>query len=290
MNQAQAHDELFCRLAIRQGVMTRDVGIEIIKRFRADPRRSQGIGEFIVREGYLDREVVGTIEGAIAQRAAGHVSEAKRPAARPQLAKGGAGAPPPRRVPHHHATHVPISSTQQILVGSSLVVLVLCVIFIFYFMGSGKKHEDSKTASQSQATTPVLPEVQKFETDQSKAREKRQATYTQEQIDKFMADFNAAMTEAADLARDFECTGLNKLRERRKEMGGDSLPQEIADKFTQAEKQFQSKVDDAYKSLLATAKERKTSGKEEQLAETLEDINRRCGPEYRERAQKELGG
>ncbi|MFQ5654578.1 MAG: hypothetical protein ACE5GW_07590, partial [Planctomycetota bacterium] len=51
-------DQLFCRLAVRQGLLTKEEAVEFLAAFREDARVGQGIGEYLIDQGILDPELL----------------------------------------------------------------------------------------------------------------------------------------------------------------------------------------------------------------------------------------
>ena len=74
LGMTQAKDELFCRLALRQGLLSKEDATALLKHYRSEAKAGEGVGAFAVRNEYMDRGTASTIEGAINRRADGHVA------------------------------------------------------------------------------------------------------------------------------------------------------------------------------------------------------------------------
>lgn len=298
----QARDELFVKLAFRQGLFSKAEALQFIEQYRAHGAVGEGIGHWFVTEGILTDEQAGGIRSAIAQRAEGHVADKRR-----RVPKRGAGAgrgvPQPRAGArgHHPVVHhqhgppskIRVSGGQQALfIGSGVIAVVLLIFLVFQFQKDvkplgdiGKDKSSEETGKDESAEDvagrltgegqpdPVIPVT---------------PTWTAQEVERMKGRVEDAVALARNHMGDGRPgRGIETIRKRAAELG-DSLPPEVQTLVDTEIAELEEVVELAYAEALAELKDAKAKGDEEAVENALFEIEDSCGPTYVERAKKEI--
>ncbi len=288
---ATAHDELFCRLAIRKGLFTREVGIEIIQRFRSERKQKLGIAGFAVEEGYIDGDSAAEIEDAIARRAAGHVSELPRTATPPPHPAGHAHGHPS----HHHHAHghrAPRSganATQIAVVTMALLIVLGCVLFVVLKMSEPSASRAGKEPISSPIGSKPPDKVREFKTPEMQKQAIQQRQVSDEEMTRLRSQAEDAISVAQYAQLDQgSYKALEILATRKKNMGGEMLPELILQRLGEAQKELESHLEERYKTLLRELQSAQGSNDAKGIETTLAEIELKCGPERLASAKQEL--
>lgn len=281
-------DELFCRLAMRQGYLDKAQAVELIRSYREESGVGQEISAFARQTGWLEEAEVKQIEAAIRHRAPGHVSKTKRRV--PKAGKARAHAHTHKQRIHHHEARpskVAVGPAQITLISIGALVLIGSVIYlIFKFQESGaptptdaitgKTEAVGSTKAKVEAAKPVEPEV-------PEAPRKLTAA----DIEELEKRVGTAIFSARQGSEKSPHAALVKLREDLKNMGPE-LPANLEIRFTEQEQELQILIQDRYEELLAEAKSLKESGQDQEFGYVLEDLAEQCGTDLRVKAEKAL--
>lgn len=272
-------DELFGRLALRQGYLNKEQAVELIRSYREEGKVGQDIGAFALHAGWLQAPEVDQIEGAIAHRAEGHVSTTKRRV--PKVGQGGGRRALPRRsAPREGAAASP---AQIAMISIGAIVLIGCVLFLVFKFQSGDAPTPADTTTQKSApetvdikpAKPVEPEVPKGP-----------IVLSPEELENLENRVNEAIMAARQGIERSPFKALNRLEADRERLGGEQMPARLLDEIKTQEQEIRTTIADRYQELLNDAKEAKAAGQATQLGHALEDIAEQCGPEYRAKAEE----
>ncbi len=291
----QARDELFLKLALRQGLFTKQEAIEFLGRYREEGARGEGIGQWLVIEGILSEEQASMIRGAIAHRAEGHVDTTRRRV--PKRVRGG-GTPQPKGQVHHPVRRHQsprgklVSPMQQSLFIGSLVIAVGLIVFLVYqfqkadppppvtaketdasqVKGSGNSANATAgqgAASLSNASAPLTTPA-----------------WTQQEID----SMTQAIKKAITTARSHQSDGrpgraIESIKKRLGELG-ERVPDAVQALADAELAELQQIVEEAYQEALTELQAAKASGDSEAVEFILTDIEDVCGAKYAKMARE----
>ena len=287
-----AHDELFCRLAIRAGLLEKEDGVELLQTFRAAGKAPGRIAEYVIEEGWLDEGAVAKIENAISKRADGHVAETRRSVPKNARATKGGAARSRRR--HHtpaQARTVKANPTQAAIIGIAMVTLVGATIFLVvrWIQSDARSASDIVNEASNKKNAPVekTESVVGFKSEKSE-KEDIQARFTKEDVDKYMKQLDTKKTYAYQAQADGgNYNALRYVKKSAEDMGSPKLPQVVLDEFAKLESEFSSLIEADYtQDWLPKLKEAKAKG--EELAPLYGELEEACGPEFLAKAKAEL--
>lgn len=295
-------DELFCRLAIRLGHLNREDAIQIIKSYRSDGAVGQGIGNFVVEEGWLEADAVAQIEDAIAARAPGHVSSARRRVPKVGKGKGGKKGGKHPVVHHHHVDAYPrkvnANGLQVAVIGIGAVVLLGSVVFLILQF---QKSDSKTTSEQLKETVQAREESSEAVREKNRAAKGKPAKASAQEPAKVMtlADMPAQERENLESSvRDHIFTSggwddlepykaVTYIQEKKEELK--DIPEELLAKFDERLDELKVLVKSMYEDeLLDQLLSAKKGGDEDEVNGILADIKTACGPEYYELAKKAI--
>lgn len=296
-------DELFCRLAIRLGLLTREDAVQIIKSYRSDAGVGQGVGNFVVEEGWLEPDAVQQIEDAIAARAPGHVSTTRRRVPKTGKGKGGKKGGKHPVVHHHHVNAYPdkVNATglQVAMIGVGAVILLGSVIFlIFQFQESDSVSPEEKIRQEVKArkerTEEQIQKAREQAATPTKATakvEKAEPTKLSDLPPEERANLENSVNDHIFTSRgwdDLEPYRAVKFIQKKREELKD-IPKELLEKFDDRLSDLELIIKDTYESRFVTQLRRaKANGDEDEIKGIIADIADACGPEYRTLAEKEI--
>ena len=147
---ADSRDQLFLRLCVRNSIFTSEEANDLLAYYRDSAGVKEGIGHFLVREGYLEAPVADKLRAAIAKRADGHVVDSRKKV--PTLnKKRGAGSATTGVSRRHSATSgarkVSVDPLQLTVIGVGMVVAIVAVVWLIWEMNTGSSAD--KTVKNS---------------------------------------------------------------------------------------------------------------------------------------------
>lgn len=284
-----AKDEVFCRLALRQGFFTKDEALGVIRAYRQEARTGQDIGDFVTEQGWMEEAAVQRLNHAIAQRAPGHVAAVKRRVPKAGGGRGGGEAAGTRRHPHHVAARpakVAVNPTQLVLISIGGILLLGCVIFLVFEMQKPSvlpTVTDRVRGVDDPATTPTPTTASRSMADEPADLPGVIPEWTADQLKSMEQSIEMLSTTVKGTFESRPVTGLDLIDRKRKELG--PLPPNLAARLEEEEKTVRSVIERRYTEMLGRLRAAKEKG--EGIDGYIEDIVEACGPEYRARAEKE---
>lgn len=287
------HDELFCRLAIRKGLFDRNVGVEIIQRFRSERKQKVGIAKFAVEEGYVGADAADEIEEAISRRASGHVTEVphhRAAPAHPGMPERHGHAHAHSHPHHHHHGGRGSKGPVQIAVVIVAALTVLgCVLFVVLKMNEKPAQPARPRGAPDLAGSAPTQKVREFKTPELLRQEAQNRPVSTEEMNRLNAQATDAINTAKRTQMDEGCfRALEVIAMRKKSMGGDMLPEVILARFAEAEKELQGFLEDQYKELLSELRRAQDKNDATATQQALAEMELKCGPERVASAKKEL--
>lgn len=303
---AQARDELFLKLALRQGLFNQQEAVQFLNRYRSEGAPGEGIAQWLVAQGAIEEEQAAMIADAIAQRAEGHVADTRRRV--PKTHSGGAGSGSRVAQAHHahghHGTHAghrhgaaprgkPISPAQQVLyIGSGVLFIGLLVFLVMQFQKGDPRPllPETSNASTEPAEKPDAAKVaaRLTEGEAAPAAGATAPQWTPQEIESMRSRINDAVKLArSHLGDGRPGRGIETIRKRVAELG-ESLPASIQALVDEEVAELQKVVDLEYEEALADLRTAKGKGDASALEEIYAEIELSCGPEYVEKAKKAL--
>ncbi len=298
----QARDELFLKLAHRQGLFSEQEARDFLNRYRDEGATGEGIGHWLFVEGVLSEEQAEMIRSAIAHRAQGHVDNTRRrvPISR---AKGGGHVAQahahhgPHGTHAHHRHHHPhgkqVTPAQKTLfIGSGIVAVGLLVFLVMEFQKAPPRIESTPEVSTVTPTNESAQEAvdRLAGADAPTSLTGKIATpkWTPEEIE----SMKGRVTEAVTLARGHmgdgrPGRGIATIQKRAAELGT-ILPPEVQSLVDAEIGELQKVVDETYTDALAELRTAKASGDEGAIEKAYFTIEEACGAEYVEKAKKAI--
>ena len=291
----QARDELFLKLALRQGLFTKQEAIEFLGRYREEGARGEGIGQWLVIEGILSEEQAAMIRGAIAQRAEGHVDTTRRRV--PKRVRGG-GTPQPRGQVHHPVRRQPaprgkkVTPAQQSLFIGSLVIAVGLIIFLVFQYQKAEippstAAKNTNAASEKDSGNSAAATAGQDSANLSNASAPLQApAWTQQEIESMTQAIKKAITSARSHQSDGRPgRAIDSIEKRLRELG-ERVPDEVQALADAELAELRQIVEETYQEALAELKEARESGDAEAVEYILSDIEDVCGAKYAKKARE----
>lgn len=295
---ATSRDELFCKLAIRQGAWTQDEARLFLQHYRSDGQ-GQRFGEWAAQQGSIDAGLAARIENAINKRNEGTVDDNRKrlPSKGSQATKGSQGSGSGAATTHKRASkrlrrgaggsgldfnRRPVQSS--IFVACGVISIVLLFFISYQFL-------------KEEAVAPVTPEVTDSSKDSKKsgssataaanATEKAPVFSTAEL--KAMANrIQITIVDARGYLRDGKTPiGLKQLNKVREELGGDRLPDELKGKIDTEITEIESIIQDIYSELLEELAKARAASDSDEVENLLSQIGSACGSDFRTLAEKE---
>ena len=288
MAEATSKDELFCRLAIRQGFLAKAHAIAALKAYRSEGKVSQGIGKFLVQRQLLSPEEVQSLEGAIARRAEGHVVDTRRRV--PRTRGAGGGPVHHRERVHYRAEKVAASPAQLTVVTLGAIVLIGCVLAIIFKMNEGGAPVDSITdpgttqkpaaASRTTNAADVHPALAKPPAEMPKPQ------FSESELRSFRNAADRAVTSARQMQGDGRVhSAVLHLNKVRKELSDNFVPDDILAVIDTETVEMKETLRLTYEEHLAELMDLKKEGKDAEVQDLLSKIELTCGPERRKQAE-----
>ncbi len=281
-------EELFCRLAIRQGILTKQEAMQAIHSYRDSGKVGQGFSAYLIQNEMLDAQTVGTIENAISKRAAGHVVDSRR------------------RVPHvkgshrqtRHTSHVPsIPSSvaagpgRIILVGVSALAVVICVVIIVVKMNEATQ-APADFLRKEEARTTTAPAKKEATHAMTKATEEPVPfvpSFTEDELKRYRIAAEKAVTGAYMTQSDGRLqSGILKLEKVSEELRSNRVPAGILKIVDDATQELKGTRQQLYDDYLVELKEAQKNGKDEEVQDLLEKIGRSCGSQLQKQAEQAI--
>lgn len=281
-----AHDELFCRLALRQGLLSKEDANALLRAYRTESKTGEGIRDFAVQQGWVDANIAGKIENAIAHRASGHVDETKRRV--PKLNKAAAGRTHAAHRHHHHgppkAKATPLQAT---IFGVGAVVLIGAVVMLIMQLMSGEGSSPAdRVAGDPNKNKPKPQEEKVAKFDDGKPKTAEERNYSKEELDNLRTMVDLAITTSRqDMSDGNFYRAVRHLKAKKKELGGDLLPVDMLTEFQVEIRDAESMLNERYDELVAELNEAKASGVDADVQIVLQEIEDTCGKESRDKAE-----
>ncbi len=292
-----SRDQLFLRLCERNGIYTEQESAELLAYYRDSAGVKEGIGHFLVREGYLDENVANKLRQAIAKRADGHVVDSRKKV--PSLnktrgaktAQGGGGAR------HHHAQTrartVSADPMQLTLIAVGMIVAIVAVVWIVWEMNSGSSPDELVRSSMESEKARTEARYKEEQDAKAKAAREAQATaeitFSSSEIEKYEDQAKdtrrTALEACVDLGKGPR-RGLEILDAGVKNLQAERVPEEQIRILTDARKDILEMLDSKYKELHSAYKKASADGDSERAEELLEQIKTECGDEWSAKAAK----
>lgn len=284
---ATSRDELFCKLAIRQGAWSKEEAILFLQHYRSDGQ-GQRFGSWAVEQGAIDQTLAARIEHAINQRNEGTVDDNVRRVP----SRGGQGAAKPSKMAARRQrgnktkgsgldfNRRPVHSSIVVACGIGAIIGVF--VIIFKIQGSGtpdpipvevatEKNEDSKKAASG--TSNPTPKVATLAPDELKAMANK---------------IQLGIGDARGFQRDGKAPlGLKHLNKLREEMVNDGAPPEQLALIDTEIQELSSFINEIYTELLEELNAARAAKNTEDIEDALFQIETQCGASYRTRAEKE---
>ena len=286
---ATSRDELFCKLAIRQGAWTQDEAALFLQGYRT-AGQGQRFGEWAAQQGAIDAGLAARIENAINKRNEGSVSDNRKriPArggqgsgatatgkvASKRLRRGGAGS-------GLDFNRRPVQSTIYVACGVISIVLVFIVSYQFIKEDAppptpevtDSTKDSGKSGSSATAAANATEKAPVFSTEELKAMTNR---------------IQITITDARGYLRDGKTPiGLKRLKKVREELGGDKMPVDQKGKIDSEIAEIKSIIEAIYSEFLEDLTKARADSDTEEVQDLLSQIETNCGPEFRARAEKE---
>ena len=282
----QARDELFLKLALRQGLFSQQEAREFLIRYRTEGARGEGIGHWLVEEGIVAPEMAAQIRSAIAQRAEGHVDNSRR-----RVPKRAGGTAPPthahRPVRRAGPKGVKVTPAQQVLyIGSIVAVIGLVMFFVFkYQEGGTTRYADVNNEKEQSEGEKAANEILNAEPAPATAEIPTTPTWTDQEIKSMTAEIRDAIGLARNHAGDGRPgRGVASIEKRLAKLGGTVPPEVQALADTELE-ELRKIADETYAEFLEDLKKARASGDETAIEDILLEIEDACGPEYGKKAR-----
>ncbi len=288
-----AKDELFCRLAVRHGFLSKEKAIAGLRLYREDGKIGEGISAYLLSNGFLQREAVETLENAIAQRAAGHVADTRRRV--PQVR----GRQRARSHPSHRSAHlsarpgwVAAGPGRLVAIGLGMVVLAVCLIFIVTKMNpQGQSPLNVGTGRQRAATPDPAGRANREPTETAPAspRQEFTPTFTTAELKSHRDSADRTVTDARMLQSDGRIQdAILHLKKKGQELKENKVPAEILKIVSDAVREMDLTLEQRFQDFMAELKEAQSLGKNELVLDLLQKITYSCGPELRKRAEEAI--
>jgi len=286
---ATSRDELFCKLAIRQGAWTQDEAVLFLQGYRA-AGQAQRFGEWAAQQGAIDPGLAARIENAINKRNEGSVSDNRKRI--PARGGQGSGATATGKVASKRLrrggggsgldfNRRPVQST--IYVSCGVISIVLLFIVAYQFI-----KED---------VPPPAPEITDSSKDSGKSGSSATAAanatekapvFSKEELKAMTNRIQISITDARGYLRDGKTPiGLRQLKKVREELGGDRLPEQLKGKIDSEITELHSIINDIYSEFLEDLTKARAASDTDEVQDLLSQIETNCGPDFRARAEKE---
>jgi len=302
---AQALDELFLKLALRQGLLNQQEAVQFLHRFRDEGAPGVGIGQWLVGEGVIAEEQAVVIQNAIAQRAEGHVADVRRRV--PKTKAGGKGSGSRVAQAHHHHGHhgahaahrhahdaqagKKATPAQQVLyIGSGIVAIGLLVFLLIAYQRAGREDDLAPTPVAQEPAKPASAEETAARMTEAAAATPvpETVTWTEKEIESMRTNINDAVRLARSNAGDGRPgKGIDTIRKRLAELG-ERIPPEVQKIADEEIAELEKVVDSAYEEALADLRKAKEKGDAGALDEIYAQLELSCGPSYVEKAKKAM--
>jgi len=308
---AQARDELFLKLALRQGLLSQQEAVQFLHRYRSEGAPGEGIGHWLVAEGVIAEEQAEMIRGAIAQRAEGHVADVRRRV--PKARAGGAGSGSRVAQAHHHHGHHGAHAAhrhghvhghagpagkratpaqQVIYIGSGVVAVGLVIFLMLAYQRSGADQPvaPEPTTSQTPAKMETAAEVAARNLEAAAAATPAPGTiqWTDQEIETMRANINDAVRLARNHVGDGRPgKGIDTIRNRASTLG-EHIPPAVQEIIDSEIAELQKIVDSAYEEALADLRAAKQKSDTKALEDIYAQLELSCGPSYVEQAKKAM--
>ena len=286
---AQARDELFLKLALRQGLFSQQEAREFLIRYRTEGARGEGIGHWLVEEGIVAPEMAAQIRAAIAQRADGHVDTARRRVPK----RAGGGAPPPSNHRPIRRTSAPkgmkVTPTQQVVyIGSIVAVVGLVMFFVFKYQETDPTSYTDATADRELSEgEKAANEILNAEVAPAIAEIPQTPTWTDQEIKSMTAEIRDAIGLARNHAGDGRPgRGIASIEKRIVKLGG-SIPPEAQALADTELAELRTIADETYADLMADLKKARDAGDDAAAEDLILEIEDTCGADYAKRARGE---
>ncbi len=287
---ATSRDELFCKLAIRQGAWTQEEAVLFLQHYRLDGQ-GQRFGEWAAQQGAIDANLAARIENAINQRVEGHVQENRKriPAVGAQGSTASSGAKRSTRRSRRGGAgsgldfnRHPVQSTIYVACGVIAMGLLFYIVFLFQKqdvptpvpqVADSSKNGTADSGSSATTTSQAAQQVPTFSSEELKAMSNR---------------IQMSITDARSYLRDGKTPiGLKGLMRLREELGGDGLPEELRGKIDAEIAEISTIVAEIYAELLEELMEARAAKNSEDIQDLLSEIESSCGSAFRALAEKE---
>lgn len=283
---AVRRDELFCRIAIRQGILNKEEAIALLKQYRSDSGTGMGFGEYLAHEGVIEAAIAAQIDSAIDRREGTEVVDTRRRLP----TRGGSPKAQGRRVPGGRGRRTTTSASlaanpmqSTIYIGSGVIALGLLIFLTFQFQKEPTRTEVAPEVTNSNATT-------------AKAEDKKISSetlppapaWTPEELRRMESEFDMLIGDVTKTAIEGRfADAITSLKNKREQLGGDRIPAEMGAKFDKEIQDLQQTIDEIYPDYLEELRKAKSENKENLILDILEKIENSCGAEYRKRAENE---
>ena len=291
---SQSRDELFLKLALRQGLFSQQEAREFLIRYRTEGARGEGVGHWLVVEGVIAEEQAEAIRAAIAHRAEGHVDSTRRRV--PKRAGGGAqptaghGHHPVRH--HRHPQGISVTSTQKALyISTGVVALGLLMFLVFQFQKpavsltdiANKDNQESE-GKKDESVAEIADRLRGADVTTSSAQVST-PKWTKEEIE----SMSQRVRDGISRARAHQSDGrlgraIDSIRKSLDDFG-DVVPAEVQKLADDELAELQKVLDAAYAEALITLRKQQAEGDTEGAEETILEIGDICGDEYMEKAR-----
>ena len=289
----QSRDELFLKLAIRQGLLTQQDSREQLLRYRTEGGAREGIGAWLVSEGIVSPEHATVIRNAIARRAEGHVDNTRKRV--PVRARGGgSSAPPAQPVRRRSAAPrgVKVTGTQQALyIGAGVLTLVILIGLVFTYQKKAARRTAGAPASTNEQAAPEAgagsgSAATGAATAAAAAQPAAAApTWSAQELESMALRVKAAKDDALSHVGDGRpALGVRRVEKEVEELGG-TLPPEIQTSVDETLQLLRDACATRYSELLPDLKAARADGADDDIADILLQIEETCGAEYAEKAR-----
>lgn len=288
---SNSRDEIFCKFAIQQGLWTKEEAVLFLNHYRSEG--SQGrFGEWASEQGAIGADIAQKIEAAIDKRVGGPAPRKGIPSASAAKGKptaggrGSSGGGKTRRRRKRGGGGLgldfeknPVQTSIYLACGVLVLVLVAYVIYQF----------------QKSDPPPAPPTIEESQEDKAKNSSATTANqppptpiFSEEELRNMDNRINVAVTDARQFLRDGKLAlGINGLKKLREDLGGDELPEAQRARLDQEIAELNEICEGTYSDLMEELREAKSEGNDQDVQDTLDEIEQNCGPDYRARAEKE---
>jgi len=285
---------------VRNSIFTSEEANDLLAYYRDSAGVKEGIGHFLVREGYLEAPVADKLRAAIAKRADGHVVDSRKKV--PTLnKKRGAGSATTGVSRRHSATSgarkVSVDPLQLTVIGVGMVVAIVAVVWLIWEMNTGSSADKTvKNSMESESARRDKRWKEEEERRRTEAAREAQssaqmskASYSASEIEEFENRAKEVRRTAQEASVDLgkgPRRGLEIIAEGLANLEAESVPAETLRILTDARKDILEMLDSRFKELQSKLQDARNSNDSDRAEELLDQIKNEWGDEFHAKVTK----